>query len=60
VLKALTGRGDAAGADPWAGHTLEWLTASPAPDDNFLEPPTVMSAEPVYDLRAAPDHGGDR
>ena len=36
--------------DPWSGHTLEWLTTSPAPVDNFAEVPTVMSPEPVLDL----------
>jgi cytochrome c oxidase subunit 1 len=58
ALKALTGRGEAAEADPWQGHTLEWLTTSPPPPDNFVEPPTVMSPEPAYDLRATP--GGER
>lgn len=56
-VKALTGRGQPADADPWGGHTLEWLTTSPAPVDNFAEPPTVMSPEPAYDLRAAPEPG---
>lgn len=57
AVKALTGRSDAASADPWRGHTLEWATTAPAPTDNFVEPPTVKSPEPVYDLRATPDHG---
>ena len=48
-----------AGDDPWGGQTLEWLTSSPAPHDNFAEVPTVMSPEPVLDLRAAPT-GSDR
>jgi cytochrome o ubiquinol oxidase subunit 1 len=39
------------GDDPWGGHTLEWLTTSPAPAANFSEVPTVMSPEPVLDLR---------
>ncbi len=52
-------RGEQAGDDPWGGQTLEWLTTSPAPEFNFLETPTVMSAEPVLDLRAAPP-GVDR
>jgi heme/copper-type cytochrome/quinol oxidase subunit 1 len=39
------------GDDPWGGQTLEWLTTSPAPSFNFNEVPTVMSPEPVLDLR---------
>jgi heme/copper-type cytochrome/quinol oxidase subunit 1 len=35
--------------DPYGGQTLEWATTSPAPTNNFVEPPTVMSAEPVAD-----------
>jgi heme/copper-type cytochrome/quinol oxidase subunit 1 len=54
VANAFRGRGDAAAADPWRGHTLEWLTTSPAPSGNFVDPPTVASPEPVYDLRATP------
>ena len=38
------------GDDPWGGHTLEWLTSSPAPHDNFTELHTVMSPEPVLDV----------
>jgi heme/copper-type cytochrome/quinol oxidase subunit 1 len=40
--------------DPWGGQTLEWLTSSPAPHDNFTEVHTVMSPEPVYDLHGPP------
>ncbi len=43
------------GDDPWDGHTLEWLTSSPAPHDNFTELHTVMSPEPVLDV-----HGRSR
>jgi len=57
VVKAVTGRSEPAAADPWRGHTLEWATTAPAPVENFVEPPTVRSPEPVYDLRATPDHG---
>jgi cytochrome o ubiquinol oxidase subunit 1 len=56
-VKALTQRSEPADADPWGGQTLEWLTTSPAPVTNFAEPPTVMSPEPAYDLRATPDRG---
>lgn len=58
VAQALLGRSEASGDDPWRGHTLEWKTTIPAPVDNFAEPPTVKSAEPVYDLRATPSHDG--
>ena len=50
--KAARAGGDPVGPDPWEAHTLEWLTSSPAPASNFPEQPTVMSAEPAYDLRA--------
>ncbi len=42
-------------ADPWQGHTLEWLTSSPPAPENFTEPlPAVTSAEPLLDGRADP------
>ena len=41
--------GDDDEADPWHGQTTEWLTASPAPEDNFDELVLVRSAEPAYD-----------
>jgi cytochrome o ubiquinol oxidase subunit 1 len=58
AAKALAG-GERAGEDPWEGQTLEWTTLSPAPPDNFIEVPTVMSPEPLLDLRAGGDRGGD-
>jgi heme/copper-type cytochrome/quinol oxidase subunit 1 len=54
AMKALRS-GAPAEADPWEGQTLEWSTPSPAPVDNFVETPTVMSPEPLLDMRAAPD-----
>jgi cytochrome c oxidase subunit I len=42
-------RGLPAGPDPWGGETLEWATTSPPPAYNFLEIPTVESAEPLWD-----------
>jgi len=42
-------------ADPYDGQTLEWATASPAPANNFVEAPTVMSAEPLADSKS--DYG---
>jgi cytochrome c oxidase subunit I+III len=41
--------GAVAGPDPWGGETLEWATSSPPPPYNFLEIPTVRSAEPLWD-----------
>jgi cytochrome c oxidase subunit 1/cytochrome c oxidase subunit I+III len=41
--------GALAGPDPWGGETLEWATSSPPPPYNFLEIPTVRSAEPLWD-----------
>jgi len=46
--------GTDAGDDPWSGQTLEWATMSPAPADNFSTTPTVMSPEPLLDLKAKP------
>jgi heme/copper-type cytochrome/quinol oxidase subunit 1 len=47
--------GEPAGDDPYDGQTLEWATTSPPPPDNFVTTPTVMSPEPLLDLRARPD-----
>ena len=52
-------RGDDVGDDPWGGQTLEWATTSPPPVDNFLTTPTVMSPEPLLDLKAAPDFAAE-
>ncbi len=49
VLRTTRG-GDVADDEASGGQTLEWLTTSPAPFDNFAETPTVMSPEPVLDL----------
>ena len=46
--------GDLSGDDPWDAHTLEWATSSPAPDNNFVELHTVISAEPLLDLKPSP------
>jgi cytochrome o ubiquinol oxidase subunit 1 len=53
ALATFTGSGDAAGDDPWDGHTLEWATSSPAPVDNFADVPSVRSPEPLLDLKPA-------
>jgi heme/copper-type cytochrome/quinol oxidase subunit 1 len=47
-------RSDDADDEPPAGvQTVEWLTASPAPTDNFETVPVVRSPEPVLDLQPA-------
>jgi heme/copper-type cytochrome/quinol oxidase subunit 1 len=51
--------GDEAFDDPWDGQTLEWATTSPPPADNFATTPTVMSPEPLLDLKARPDFADD-
>lgn len=43
--------GEAAGDDPWDGHTLEWATSSPAPANNFVELSIVGSSEPLFDVK---------
>jgi cytochrome c oxidase subunit I len=43
-------RGPLAGANPFGGATLEWLTPSPVPSYNFAVIPTVRSAYPAWDL----------
>ncbi len=50
ALKGFT-KGQPAGDDPWNAQTLEWATSSPAPHDNFGDVHTVMSAEPLVDLK---------
>jgi cytochrome o ubiquinol oxidase subunit 1 len=58
VLRPSRGEAAAAGDNPAGGQTLEWLTTSPAPVDNFAAVPTVMSPEPVLDLEGP--EGADR
>ena len=41
--------GALAGDDPWNAGTLEWATASPPPNSNFIEPPTVGSLDPLWE-----------
>jgi cytochrome c oxidase subunit 1 len=47
--------GEAAGKDPWDAWTLEWSTASPPPEYNFAEVPTVHSRRPLWDLKHPED-----
>src|SRR6195952_4620357 len=44
-------RGVNAGPDPWKANTLEWLTSSPPPENNFDVIPRVRSVEPMKDIR---------
>jgi heme/copper-type cytochrome/quinol oxidase subunit 1 len=55
LVRAASGRGEAAAGDPYGGLTLEWATASPPPPNNFDSIPEVRSAEPLLDLRRAAD-----
>ncbi len=41
-------RGEAAGADPWDGRTLEWSISSPPPEYNFEQIPTVHGRDPFW------------
>jgi cytochrome c oxidase subunit I+III len=40
-----------AGDNPWDAGTLEWATSSPPPNSNFIAPPTVAGAYPVWQNR---------
>jgi heme/copper-type cytochrome/quinol oxidase subunit 1 len=60
AAKALRTRDDAAddpgddpGDDPWDAQTVEWITTSPAPYDNFFEVPVISSAEPALDRKSS-------
>jgi cytochrome c oxidase subunit I len=44
-------KGTIAGPDPWKANTLEWLTPSPPPENNFDVIPRVRSVEPMKDYR---------
>jgi cytochrome c oxidase subunit 1 len=50
VLRSLK-KGTVAGPDPWKANTLEWLTPSPPPENNFDVVPRVRSVEPMKDIR---------
>jgi cytochrome c oxidase subunit 1 len=59
ALQSLRGRiGTVAGDDPWGGQTLEWVTTSPPPPENFAAPlAPVRSGRPAWDLRYGPSGG---
>jgi cytochrome c oxidase subunit 1 len=45
-------------ADPWGyGQSLEWMTTSPPPRQNFTSLPRIRSNRPAWDARF-PDHPG--
>ena len=46
-------RGDDPGDDPWDAQTVEWITTSPAPYDNFVDLPVISSAEPALDRKSS-------
>jgi cytochrome c oxidase subunit I len=50
ALKSLR-QGEAAGADPWDGQTLEWTTSSPPAEYNFEKIPIVNSRRPLWDQK---------
>jgi heme/copper-type cytochrome/quinol oxidase subunit 1 len=58
IVNAIASRanGPAAGHDPWAGETLEWLALSPPEPHNFDVLPDVRSARPLRDIREAIGH----
>ncbi len=47
--------GERAGADPWDAWTLEWATASPPPEYNFIKTPVVRSRRPLWDAKHPDD-----
>lgn len=53
VARVMVSRRATAPADPWEGHTLEWLTASPPAYENFVDLPLVTSEAPLLDRREA-------
>ncbi len=44
-----------AGNDPWDARTLEWLTTSPPPADNFKEVPIVTARDEFWHRKYAGD-----
>jgi cytochrome c oxidase subunit 1 len=45
------------GNDPWDARTLEWLTTSPPPSDNFKEVPIVTSRDELWHRKYAGEDG---
>ena len=53
LARTALGGGEPVGDDPVDGQTIEWATTSPAPADNFVDVPTITSAEPLLDMKTA-------
>ena len=52
LLQAVATKGDgAASDDPFDAQTIEWATTSPAPRNNYVDVPSVTSAEPLLDAK---------
>ena len=51
-------RGEDAGNDPWDARTLEWMTPSPTPYENFLVVPTVTHRDEFWHRKYAEDEAG--
>jgi heme/copper-type cytochrome/quinol oxidase subunit 1 len=51
TIMSTMGHDDDLGDDPWDAQTLEWMTTSPAPKDNYAELFVVHSPEPLLDLK---------
>jgi cytochrome c oxidase subunit I len=50
--------GELAGDNPWGGWTLEWVTSSPPPAENFERVPPIHGRRPLWDL-AHPDRADE-
>jgi heme/copper-type cytochrome/quinol oxidase subunit 1 len=48
-------KGETAHDNPWDAWTLEWLTSSPPPPQNFQWLPLVRSRRPLWDLNHPED-----
>lgn len=59
IVMSLT-NGELAGADPWAGLSLEWAASSPPPEHNFDSLPPITSYAPLLDLREQKAASQDR
>ncbi len=53
LAAAVFGSDEHAVDDPDDGYGIEWATTSPAPAANFVDVPTITSAEPLLDRKTA-------